>query len=131
MLQQQYTNSRKQGDAGLGIAISWYACHGVPVSLPLTDSQEYDLIIDQNGVLERVQVKTCLFKRTYFEVMLSTQGGNRKNNYISKTADQIDYDRLFISTGDSSMYEIPKKDIAHIKRFLRLGPSYDKYRLTW
>jgi len=58
-----YKNSKKQGDAGLGVAIGWYATKGTTVCLPLTDSQSYDLIADEDDKLKKVQVKTSTYQR--------------------------------------------------------------------
>ena len=42
-----------QGNLGLGIAIAYYTSRCIPISIPLNDTQGYDLIID-NGGLKRV-----------------------------------------------------------------------------
>lgn len=54
-----FANPRKQGNAGLGIAIAYLSRIGADVAIPLTDTRRYDLIIvhDDDG-MERVQVKT-------------------------------------------------------------------------
>ncbi|HEY4409058.1 MAG TPA: group I intron-associated PD-(D/E)XK endonuclease, partial [Acidimicrobiia bacterium] len=51
---RRHPNSRVQGDAGLGIAIAYFSRLGVRVGIPLTDSQPYDLLIDNRGELSRV-----------------------------------------------------------------------------
>ena len=43
---RKYKNSKKQGDAGLGIAIEYFTTKGYCVCIPLTDSQEYDLVVE-------------------------------------------------------------------------------------
>ena len=66
------SNSKKQGDVGLGMSIGWFASQGYTVSLPLTDSQDYDLVVEIEGVLRKVQVKTSKYKRDgYFNFNLS------------------------------------------------------------
>src|SRR5437016_3663009 len=52
---RKHDNSRVQGDAGLGVAIAYFSRIGVRVGIPLTDSQPYDLMIDNDGQLSRVQ----------------------------------------------------------------------------
>ena len=54
-------NSKKQGDIGMCYAIAYFSKMGYTVSIPITDSQDYDLIID-NGTLLKVQVKTTRCK---------------------------------------------------------------------
>ena len=41
-----FKNSKKQGDAGLGQAIAYFTSIGVEVALPLTDSTDWDLIVE-------------------------------------------------------------------------------------
>jgi hypothetical protein len=53
-----FANPRRQGNAGLGIAIAYLSRIGVQIAIPLTDTQRYDLIIEHDAGLERIQVKT-------------------------------------------------------------------------
>lgn len=56
-----FKNTKKQGDYGLGSAISYFTSQGYNISIPLTDSQDYDLVVeDTAGFLKKVQVKTCM-----------------------------------------------------------------------
>ena len=57
-----FANPRRQGNAGLGIAIAYFSRVGAEVAIPLTDTQRYDLIIENGSGLERVQVKTTTLK---------------------------------------------------------------------
>lgn len=54
-------NSKKQGDIGMCYAIAYFSKMGYTVNIPITDSQDYDLIIDREGKLLKVQVKTTKF----------------------------------------------------------------------
>lgn len=75
---RKHVNPRKQGNAGLGIAIAYFSRIGVDVAIPLTDTQRYDLIIEHDGRLERVQVKTTTMKQGHgYAVHLRTIGGNK------------------------------------------------------
>jgi hypothetical protein len=47
------TNSKKQGYLGLGVAIGWFCQNGYVVNIPLTDSQEYDLVVDNGQGLKK------------------------------------------------------------------------------
>lgn len=128
-----HKNTKKQGDAGLGVAIGYFCEEvGYTVCVPLTDSQDYDLVIERdNEGIQKVQIKTTTYKNTYgfYQVNMSVKGGNSKENFIHKTADEIFYDLLFVVTGDKSKYLIPKKDISHIKHSLVLGALYEKYKI--
>jgi hypothetical protein len=109
---ENHKNTRKQGDVGLGIAIGYFASQGTTVCLPLTDSQEYDLVVDLDNRLQKVQVKTTRLKargKSGYDVQLKTSGGNQSWSGISKRFDSSKVDLLFVLTGDGSKYLIPSE----------------------
>jgi len=121
-----FKNSKKQGDMGMGVAIGYFTSKGYTVAIPLTDSQDYDLIIDNGNQLSRVQVKTCNFKRKSYEVNLAIKGGNRTSIGKIKKFDTSYCDYIFIITKNLEKYFIPTKDLV-AKYILVLGPKYRKY----
>lgn len=127
-----HKNSNKQGDAGLGIAIAWYTGNGYTVSIPLTDSQDYDLIVDNDG-LKRVQVKTSITRKyehrdDVWTVSLRTCGGNRRGPGPAKFKlfDIEKVDELFVITGDMLKYKIPT-NIITVKSCITVGNKYRQY----
>lgn len=71
-------NTKQQGDVGLGAAIAAFTKYNATVCIPLTDSQDYDLVVEGNYGLKKVQVKRCTYKRNnLFRVSLTVKGGNR------------------------------------------------------
>ncbi len=123
-------NSKKKGDKGLGAAIGYLTFSGVPVSVPLTDSQDYDLVGEFDGILEKIQVKyTAQRKNGKFVVGLRVLGGNTKKNFVNKLATDLVYDRLFVLTEDGDKFFIPKAAFAEHKNSLVLGEKYDQYRV--
>jgi len=122
-----FKNTKKQGDMGLGAAIFYFTSIGQTVAIPLTDSQDYDLIVDDDS-LKKVQIKTCSFKRKYYEVNLSTKGGNRTSIGSLKRFNNDNCDYLFVITENFEKYLIPTKDLV-AKCNLVLGPKYKKYLL--
>ena len=125
-----HKNSKKQGDHGLGSAINWCCENGYTVSLPLTDSQDYDMIVDIENVLLRVQVKTSSFKTKYgiYNVSLSVKGGNRSSIGTVKNLDIRFVDALFILTDNGDRYFIP---VSELKGFsnINLGKNYQKNKI--
>lgn len=121
-----FKNTKKQGDMGLGVAIGYFTSIGYTVGIPLTDSQDYDLIIDDGNHLGRVQVKTCSYKRKSYEVNLSVKGGNRTSVGKLKKFDNTNCDYLFIVTEKLDKYLIPSQELV-AKYNLVLGPKYKKY----
>lgn len=120
----------KQGNIGLGQAIAYYTYFGIPVCLPLNDTQKYDLIIDKDNTLYRVSVKTTQFKeRNKFVVALKNSGGS-SGNAVIRNFDNTSCDIVFVYTKDGSMYEIPSKDIK-TKTAITLGTNYEKYKVFY
>jgi hypothetical protein len=119
-------NTKKQGDIGLGHAIAYFVSAGYTVSIPLTDSQDYDLIVD-NGTLYRVQVKTTKYKSQYgiYLVSLTVKGGNRSYNTI-KPFDSTKVDLVFVLTNSGDKYLIPSKGLGSR---INLGKKYDTFKV--
>ena len=67
-----FKSNKEKGNDGLGIAIAYYSTNGYTVSIPLNDTQDYDLIVDKNNVLKKVQVKatSCKTKYNKYQVAL-------------------------------------------------------------
>lgn len=107
-----FQNSKKQGDAGLAVAIGWFALNKYTVSIPLSDSQDYDLIVEQNNLMSRVQVKTTTSKRKEtFVCNLKVCGGNRSGTGKSKYFDASKCEYLFVLCDDGDKFLIPSVEI--------------------
>jgi hypothetical protein len=127
----QQKNSKKQGDVGLAIAIGTLAQMGYSICIPLTDSQDYDLVIDVGGVLSKVQVRTTFYRKPggLFEVNLLVSGGNRSGTGKVKHFDALRIDYLFVVTDDNEKYFIPAS-VIEATRSITLGKKYDQYLVT-
>lgn len=119
-----------QGNVGLGRAIAYYTSKGIPIMIPLNDTQKYDLVVDKDG-LKRVSVKTSKRINTAgnYEVLLKKCGGSSGNAKI-KHFDKTTCDLLFILTINGDMYEIPS-NIINIKTSLTLTKELDKYKVIF
>ena len=120
-------NSKQQGDVGLGQAIAYFTLQGYTVSIPLNDSQEYDLIVDDNKKISRVQVKTTFHKKKsgIYEVGLRTCGGNQSFNTI-KYFNHSKVEILFVVCENGDMYCIPT-DAFQAKNAISLGSKYSQF----
>lgn len=115
-------NSKQKGDVGLGFAIAYYTSLGWTVCIPLTDSQDYDLIVDDKVSLRKVQVKTSDSKNLNgnYTVSLRVSGGNRSFNTV-KHFDCSSVDLLFVLLGDGRRYSIPTSNMQNNKSTITLG----------
>lgn len=103
--------NKEKGNTGLGIAIAYYASNGYIVSIPLNDTQDYDLIVDKDNFIKRVQVKStgCKTKYGNYQVALKSCGGTKGKTY--KTVIESNVEELFILTEELGMYIIPKEEL--------------------
>lgn len=123
------TSKSEQGNIGLGRAIAYFVEAGYIVSIPLNDCQKYDLIVENGGILQRVQVKTSAFQqnKSSWTVQLRTTSANTKA-YTARPFDKTSCDLLFILTDDMSMYCIPTKQINAVNS-ITVGNKYQEYRV--
>ena len=123
----KYSN-KTIGNASLGTAIGYFANIGCTVSIPLNDTQDYDLLVDFDGNIKKVQVKGTSFKTNYgiYQVSLKSSGGTKGKIY--KTIKNTDIDLVFIATSDGDMYLFPKQEIKNSSS-LNLNETYKEYRL--
>lgn len=124
-------NTKQQGDIGVAKAIYIYTTLGYTVSIPNTDNAKYDLVVDKNGKLNRVQVKTTSFKTKYgiYQVMLRTSGGNQSWTGEVGRIYKKNVDLVFILSEDGAAYEFPS-EILDGSSTVNLGKDKEQFRVA-
>ena len=61
----KFDTNKEKGNSGLGMAIAYFTTKGYTVSIPLNDTQDYDLVIERWNKLYTVQVKATGCKTKY------------------------------------------------------------------
>lgn len=120
-----------QGNVGLGKAIEYFTSKQIPVSLPLNDTQPYDLVADFNGKLNKIQVKTTRFSENNgksYVVQLRNCGGNRTSSVRIISFDNKTCDYLFVYTGANKIYLIPSREITSTNS-ISVGVKYTEYEV--
>lgn len=130
-----HRNSKAQGNVGVGAAIAFATRSGYGVSIPLNDSQEYDLIFDMHdqgyvrSLIKKIQVKTTRYKTPHgvYQCSLATNGGNQTRSTIKKfDRDAIDY--LFVLCENGDQYFIPTCLIDN-KHTINLGKDWVEFKV--
>ena len=128
--------SKQQGDlAELKFYLGAYE-RGLIVSKPFGDNSAYDFIVDNNGTLSRIQVKSSrrldLSKPTPRYAVHLCHGANNRGRY---TKEMIDFIAAYIIPCDA-WYILPIKEVSQVN--LSLYPhiekgigKYEKYREAW
>lgn len=106
-----FDTNKNKGRAGMAIAIAYFGANGYTVSIPLNDTQDYDLIVDRDGLLSKVTVKATGHKKgeDSYECSLKSRGGTNGGVYGNVITSSADL--LFALRGDGLMYLIPIKEI--------------------
>lgn len=104
--------SKAKGDLAVAFAIQHYTVNGFEVCLPIGDKRPYDIVIEKDGLLKRVQVKYAGFYKgvNQHKVALRITGGNQSWSTAKKYLD-TDFDELFVYTGNNRIFVIPWSDI--------------------
>lgn len=111
----QFKSNKEKGNAGLSMAIAYFGTNGYTVSIPLNDTQDYDIVVEKDGIFQSVQCKStgCITKSGNYQLLLANCGGTKGTVY--KTVIDTNVDLLFALRADGIMYLIPIKDIKNRK----------------
>ncbi len=128
MIFDKCKNSKEQGNIGLSYSINYFVKKRYTVSIPLNDSQDYDLIVDISPKgLCKIQIKTTGFKTESgnFKVDFRSSGGSKGEVYKRVVDTDIDY--VFVLTSNEDMYLLPLSIIG--TNSATLGDKYLDYKL--
>ena len=125
-----FSTNKEKGNCGLGIAIAYFSSHGYTVSIPLNDTQDYDLIVDKENKIQKVQVKSTSCKTKYgvYQVALKSCGGTKGKMY--KTLIETYVDILFVVTDVLDIYLFPINVIRN-KSSLNLCKKYSQFKISF
>jgi len=119
---------KEKGDLAVGQAINYFMSSGYEVCLPIGDKRNWDIIIEKDGILQKVQVKYAgLYNRGgKCRVGLRITGGNQ-SYYTARKYTENDFDLLFIYTEKGERYCIPWPE-THVRTELTVEDiKYQKY----
>ena len=117
-----YDISRKQiGRIGLTMAINYFTVKGYTISLPINDTQWYDLIIEKDGIFETVQ---CKATQTIDGTIDFRSTGGTKGTEYDNLKNHSELDWLFCGDKDLNMWLFPVKELTNKNRItLRTEPT--------
>ena len=117
-------NRKQIGRIGLSMAINYFTCQGYTVSLPMNDTQWYDLVIEKDGKFETVQ---CKATATESKTIDFRSTGGTEGTVYDNLLDHSELDYLFCVDSDLNMWLIPVKEITTVKQVtLRTEPTKNK-----
>lgn len=114
-------NRKQIGRIGLSMAINYFTLKGYTVSIPMNDTQWYDLIIQKNGIFQTVQCKATQTENGSID--FRSTGGTSGKVY-DNLLNHSELDWLFCVNKNYQMWLIPVKEITSKKQIsLRTEPN--------
>ncbi len=106
-------DNKQKGSLAVASAISYFVSNRYTVSVPLSDTAKYDLVVEQDGSFQAVQCKYAGYERSpgIFSVPLYVSGGNRSAGNRRIRYEINDFDLLFVLCANGSSYAIPFETI--------------------
>jgi hypothetical protein len=119
--------TKGQGNVGVAAAILYFAKQGNIISIPLNDSQEYDLVVDIDGKLNKVQVKTTKYSTEHgvYQASLVSSGGSKREVYHRVCESQCDL--LFVLCENNTQYLIPRDIFKNNIKSINLGKNVEQF----
>lgn len=119
--------TKDQGNIGVASAISYFSRLCYTVSIPLNDSQDYDLIVDIDNVLHKVQVKTTKHKSPSDCYVASLKSSGGTNGSIYGRVCESNCTLLYILCNNGDTYLIPYNAYKDNTNSITLGEKYFEY----
>jgi hypothetical protein len=121
--------TKEKGDLAVANAIRYYVHCGYEICLPIGDKRDFDLVIEKDNKLNRVQVKYAgIYNDSKCKVGLRITGGNQSYNY-SKKYSSHSFDILFVYTERGEMYSLPWKEVDCRNEITIDHSRYNKYKV--
>lgn len=118
-------NKHQRGTVSELLAAKYFVENGFRVAKPITDFNEYDLVVDFDDVLERVQVKTIYWDNSKERYLISCvtshiRGNSRRTNkkYTKQSFDSL----CAVEKNTGAIYLIPI-DIVAGRRSITFYPK--------
>lgn len=100
--------NREIGRIGLSMAINYFTMNGYTISLPLNDTQWYDMVVEKDKQFYTVQCKATQTETG--EISLKSCGGTRGTEY-DNVINHPELDYLFCVDKNFDCWLIPVEDI--------------------
>lgn len=112
------STNKEKGRAGFSLGIAYFGANGYNVLLPLNDTQCYDLVVEKEGLFQRVQCKFTASQDGTID--FRSTGGTNGGVYGNALKDPIDL--IFCANDKQEMFVIPQKDLIEhgVKKGIRL-----------
>ena len=96
--------NKEIGRIGLSMAINYFTLKGYTISLPLNDTQWYDMVVEKDGIFQTIQCKATM---TEDDTISIKSCGGTKGGVYDTVLNHSGLDYLFCVNKDLDMWLIP------------------------
>jgi hypothetical protein len=124
-------NTKHYGDETEAKILAMLLEQGFSVSLPFGDNDKYDLIIDDDDDLYRVQCKTAWQNKEHM-IRFNTHSQTTREGAYHEETYQNEVDAFLVRyPGDESLYWIDVEEVTSQKMELRFEAEIDHPSINW
>ena len=91
-----FETNKDKGRAGLAAAIGYFGINGYTVSIPLNDTQEYDLLVDDGNNILKISVKATSQRSQYGVSIVSLRNMGGTNGAVYGREKDKNNDYVFV-----------------------------------
>lgn len=125
------SNSKARGDTTEAKALHELIAAGYSVSVPFGDNDKYDLIVEDDGTLYRIQCKTA-WPDNDSTIRFNTHSQTTKNGAYHEQGYRGDIDVFLVrNPKDDTLYWVDIRDAADRKMALRFEADIDHPSINW
>lgn len=122
-----FETNKDKGRAGLAAAIGYFGMNGYTVSIPLNDTQEYDLLVDDGNNILKISVKATSQRSQYGVSIVSLRNMGGTNGAVYGREKDKNNDYIFVINELEEKWLLPKEVLT--SNSINLGEKYNQYKL--
>ena len=122
-----FETNKDKGRAGLAAAIGYFGMNGYTVSVPLNDTQEYDLLVDDGKDILKISVKATSQRSQYGVSTVSLRNMGGTNGIVYGREKDKNNDYVFVINELEEKWLLPKEVLT--SNSINLGEKYNQYKL--
>lgn len=122
-----FETNKDKGRAGLAAAIGYFGMNGYTVSIPLNDTQEYDLLVDDGNNILKISVKATSQRSQYGVSIVNLRNMGGTNGAVYGREKDKNNDYIFVINELEEKWLLPKKVLT--SNSINLGEKYNQYKI--
>lgn len=122
-----FETNRDKGRAGLSAAIAYFGMNGYTVSIPLNDTQAYDLIVDDGEKLMKISCKATGSRKPSGASVVSLRNCGGTDGSVYGREKDKDIDFVFVLNELGEQWLLPSEILT--SNSMTLGEKYSQYKL--